>query len=228
MSIVVRQISKKIGQQQVLTDISFQTKEKRILGLLGPNGAGKSTLMKIIAGVLSADSGQVNAQGTLGYLPEQNPMYPEMYVLEYLSFCAHLHKLPEASVKIDDALDRTGLNPEKHKKISQLSKGYKQRVGLAQAILHDPDVLMLDEPTSGLDPKQLQDIRMLIKNLGKTKTIMFSSHIMQEVAAVCDDIILLDQGKIVAAFALESMEESFGTDSLEEIFIKFTQNQEYT
>jgi ABC-2 type transport system ATP-binding protein len=208
MSIKVYQVSKSYSQQKALNNISFFVPKGQILGFLGPNGAGKSTLMKILTGYLSADEGSVEINGIpvhqhkldvqkiIGYLPENNPLYEEMYVKEYLSFHAEIHKISKS--KIQDYIDLTGLTENAHKKIEQLSKGYRQRVGLAAALLHEPKVLILDEPTTGLDPKQLVEIRQLIRSLAKDKTVMLSTHIMQEVEAICDRAIIINKGEIVA------------------------------
>jgi ABC-2 type transport system ATP-binding protein len=207
MSIVVENISKNYGAQKALDNISFSIKRGEIVGFLGPNGAGKSTLMKILTTYLKSDSGiaivndhdvvlnQKKVQKSVGYLPEHNPLYLDLYVREYLAFNADLHKV--AKSRIDEVITLTGLTPECHKKIGELSKGYRQRVGLATALLHNPDVLILDEPTTGLDPNQLVEIRELIKNIGKNKTVFLSTHIMQEVEAICDRVIIIDKGKIV-------------------------------
>ena len=207
MSIEVQNISKKYGDQKALDNVSFSVKKGEIVGFLGPNGAGKSTLMKILTTYLTADSGtavvnehdvisaQKEVQKSVGYLPEHNPLYLDLYVREYLAFNADLHKVSKS--RIDEVIALTGLTPESHKKIGELSKGYRQRVGLATALLHNPDVMILDEPTTGLDPNQLVEIRDLIKNIGKDKTVFLSTHIMQEVEAICDRIIIIDKGKIV-------------------------------
>ncbi len=211
MSIVVQGVTKFYGSQKALDNVSFSVKTGEIVAFLGPNGAGKSTMMKIITGFLPASSGSVLINGTevsaddpeikkkTGYLPENNPLYPEMYVKEYLSFVASIYKLGRnAGKKIKNIIDITGLSPEANKKIGALSKGYRQRVGLAQALIHDPEVLILDEATSGLDPNQIIEIRNLIKEAGKEKTVMLSTHIMQEAEAVCGRIIIIDKGVIVA------------------------------
>ena len=207
MSIEVQNISKNYGDQKALDNISFSVKKGEIVGFLGPNGAGKSTLMKILTTYLTADSGtavvnehdvtsaQKEVQKSVGYLPEHNPLYLDLYVREYLAFNADLHKV--AKSRIDEVIALTGLTPESHKKIGELSKGYRQRVGLATALLHNPDVMILDEPTTGLDPNQLVEIRDLIKNIGKDKTVFLSTHIMQEVEAICDRVIIINNGKIV-------------------------------
>ncbi|MBF03291.1 MAG: gliding motility-associated ABC transporter ATP-binding subunit GldA [Flavobacterium sp.] len=207
MSIEVVNISKGYGDQKALDQISFSIKKGEIVGFLGPNGAGKSTLMKILTTYLSAEegTGKVNGfdiqtetksvQKSVGYLPEHNPLYLDLYVREYLSFNANVYHVSKK--RIDEVIILTGLTPESDKKISQLSKGYRQRVGLACALLHDPEVLILDEPTTGLDPNQLVEIRALIKNIGKDKTVFLSTHIMQEVEAICERVIIINQGKIV-------------------------------
>ncbi|MCT4664131.1 MAG: gliding motility-associated ABC transporter ATP-binding subunit GldA [Flavobacteriales bacterium] len=208
MSIEVQSVSKKYGTQQVLDDISFTVKSGEIVGFLGPNGAGKSTTMKILTSYISQDQGKVAICGKdniknpielkkhIGYLPEHNPLYLEMYVKEYLSFIANMYHIPKS--RVDEMIEKTGLTKEYRKKIQSLSKGYRQRVGLAQALIHNPDVVILDEPTTGLDPNQLVEIRELIKEVGKEKTVLLSTHIMQEVEAICERVIIINQGKIVA------------------------------
>ena len=211
MSINVSHITKLFSEQKALDDVSFKVEAGEIVGLVGPNGAGKSTMMKIITCYLPQTSGNVSVCGfdvveqsievrkKVGYLPEHNPLYLDMYVAEYLEFIAGIHKLGKATKeRIAEMIDITGLEVEKKKKIGALSKGYRQRVGLAQALIHKPEVLILDEPTSGLDPNQIVDIRNLIKKIGKAKTVLFSTHIMQEVEAICDKVIVIDKGKIVA------------------------------
>jgi len=211
MSILVQNVTKLYGEQKALDNISFEVKTGEIVGFLGPNGAGKSTMMKIITGFIPASSGQVLVNslevGTnnleirkrIGYLPENNPLYPEMYVREYLGFVASIYKTGIPGKKlIDNIIEVTGLAPEQKKKIGSLSKGYRQRVGLAQALIHNPEVLILDEATTGLDPNQIVEIRNLIKNAGKEKTVMISTHIMQEVEAICDRVIIIDKGVVVA------------------------------
>jgi len=211
MSIIVEDVSKKYGEQKALDEVSFSISTGEVCGFLGPNGAGKSTLMKIITGFIAPDSGKilinnidieqdpVNIKRRIGYLPEHNPLYPEMYIREYLGYVGGLYKLGRRTKeRVDDLIALTGLSPEKHKKIGQLSKGYRQRVGLAQALMHDPDVLILDEPTSGLDPNQIVEIRKLIVETGREKTIIMSTHIMQEVEAVCNRVIIIDKGRIRA------------------------------
>jgi ABC-2 type transport system ATP-binding protein len=208
MPIEVNNISKSYGAQKALDNISFSVKKGEIVGFLGPNGAGKSTLMKILTTYISADEGTALVNGhdvnshqkavqlSIGYLPEHNPLYLDLYVREYLAFNADIYKV--AKSRIEEVLQMTGLTTESHKKIGQLSKGYRQRVGLANALLHNPDVLILDEPTTGLDPNQLIEIRDVIKNAGKDKTIFLSTHIMQEVEAICDRVIIINNGKIAA------------------------------
>lgn len=211
MSIIASHISKRYGGQLALDDVSFSIKPGEIVGLLGPNGAGKSTMMKIITCFIPATSGDVSVYGfdareqsfevrkRVGYLPENNPLYTDMYIREYLEFIAGIHKLSKISRKrVSEMMEVTGLNPEKGKKIGALSKGFRQRVGLAQALIHDPEVLILDEPTSGLDPNQLVEIRNLILEIGQEKTVMLSTHIMQEVEALCNRAIIINHGKIVA------------------------------
>ena len=211
MSIIVSNISKQFGRQLALDNVSFSINPGEIVGLLGPNGAGKSTMMKIITCFIPPSSGEVSVHGfdireqslevrrKVGYLPENNPLYTEMYIKEYLGFVAGIHHLGKSSAKrVAEMMDITGLMPEKSKKIGALSKGYRQRVGLAQAMIHDPEVLILDEPTSGLDPNQLVEIRNLISEIGKHKTIMLSTHILQEVEAICNRAIIINQGRIVA------------------------------
>jgi ABC-2 type transport system ATP-binding protein len=207
MSIIVENITKTYGTQKALDNVSFSIDSGQIVGFLGPNGAGKSTMMKIITTYIAQTEGVISVNGhdvstepmlvknVVGYLPEHNPLYLDMYVKEYIQFNASVHGV--AKNRIDEVIEQVGLTPEAHKKISQLSKGYRQRVGLAVALLHDPEVLILDEPTTGLDPNQLVEIRSLIKEIGKTKTVLFSTHIMQEVEAVCDRVIIINKGKIV-------------------------------
>jgi ABC-2 type transport system ATP-binding protein len=215
MSIEVQNISKSYGAQKALDSVSFSIKKGEIVGFLGPNGAGKSTLMKILTTFINADEGtaavngndvneaQLMVQKSVGYLPEHNPLYLDLYVREYLAFNADVYKV--AKSRIEEVIELTGLTPESHKKIGQLSKGYRQRVGLATALLHNPDVLILDEPTTGLDPNQLVEIRNVIKNVGKDKTVFLSTHIMQEVEAICDRVIIIDNGKIVTDKKLDKL-----------------------
>ena len=215
MSIQVKGVSKYYGQQAALQTVSLEVKKGEIVGFLGPNGAGKSTLMKIITTYLTADEGQVevcqenveenplSVRQKVGYLAEHNPLYLEMYIKEYLGFIADLYGCSKE--RVSDMIELTGLSPEQHKKIGELSKGYRQRVGLAAALIHEPEVLILDEPTTGLDPNQLVEIRNLIKNSGKNKTVMLSTHIMQEVEKICNRVIIINKGKIVADEELESL-----------------------
>ncbi len=216
MSIEVNSVSKLYGNQKALNNISFNVQQPEIVGFLGPNGAGKSTMMKILTTYIQASSGDTkvsgygtealqNIQKSVGYLPEHNPLYLDMYIKEYLSFNAGIYKVDKS--RIADVIEMTGLTPEVHKKIGQLSKGYRQRVGLASALLHDPEVLILDEPTTGLDPNQLIDIRNLIKSIGKTKTVFLSTHIMQEVEAMCDRVIIINKGEIVADKKLKELRD---------------------
>ena len=210
MSIIVDKITKYYGTQPALHNVSFDIQSGEIAGFIGPNGAGKSTLMKIICGFLPPSSGYAMVNGydvmeqslevrrNIGYLPEHNPLYPEMYIKEYLEFVAGLYKIRNKRARINEIIDLTGLEWEQHKKIGALSKGYRQRVGLAQALIHDPSVLILDEPTTGLDPNQIVEIRSLISEAGKSKTILLSTHIMQEVEAICHKIVIINKGEIVA------------------------------
>ena len=215
VSIQVKDVSKYYGQQAALQSVSLEIKKGEIVGFLGPNGAGKSTLMKIITTYLAADEGQVevcqenveenplSVRQKVGYLAEHNPLYLEMYIKEYLDFIANLYGCSKE--RLNDIIELTGLSPELHKKIGELSKGYRQRVGLAAALIHEPEVLILDEPTTGLDPNQLVEIRTLIKNSGKNKTVILSTHIMQEVEKMCNRVIIINKGKIVADEELESL-----------------------
>jgi len=218
MSIVVKNITKLYGEQKALDSISFVAKKGEVIGLLGPNGAGKSTLMKILTGYIDASNGvaliddfnivthKIDAQKNIGYLPEHNPLYLDMYVKEYLLFNADVHNVEKE--QINEIIAKVGLTPESHKKINQLSKGYRQRVGLAAGLLHNPDILILDEPTTGLDPNQLLEIRSLITEVAKDKTVLFSTHIMQEVEAVCSRVILINKGEIVADENLEELKKN--------------------
>ena len=220
-------VNKAFGTQQVLKDIRLDIPAGQVLGLLGPNGAGKSTLMKILIGLWKADSGSVSVPERIGYLPENNPLYEEMYVSEYLQFMASISDIEDLQFKIDDLIDRVGLTPERHKHIRELSKGYRQRVGLAQALLGDPQLLILDEPTTGLDPNQLVEIRALIRNLAKSPvtdnrsplTVILSTHIMQEVREMCDRVVILDHGQIQADRLIHEI------DDLEELFHQSTLNR---
>ncbi|MFT5817434.1 MAG: ABC-2 type transport system ATP-binding protein [Bacteroidia bacterium] len=220
MSIVLKDLTKTYGSQRAIDNISFRIDSGEIVGFLGPNGAGKSTTMKILCGYIPQTSGVAQIMGMevskdpigvkkrIGYLPELNPLYPDMYVAEYLKFISDIHKIKGSKKAIERVIESTGLSLERKKKIGQLSKGYKQRVGLAQALLNDPDVLILDEPTSGLDPNQVTEIRKLILSLGKDKTILLSSHIMQEVEAMCSRVIIINKGKIVADDKVEVVKQT--------------------
>lgn len=220
MLLEVRNITKTFGPQKALDGVSMEIPRGQVVGLLGPNGAGKSTLMRSILGYLPIDSGSIlfdgqdvreggdDLRGRMGYLPEHNPLYREMYVREFLDFMADLHGVrgnKARAIKVEALIHRVGLTPEAHKPIGALSKGYRQRVGLAQAILHDPELLILDEPTSGLDPLQLKDIRSLIRSFGENRTVILSTHIMQEVEAMCDRVIMIKQGHIIADSPLEDL-----------------------
>lgn len=234
MSISVSTLSKSYGRQKAIDGISFEASAGKVLGFLGTNGAGKSTTMKVLTCFIPQTSGSANVCGfdvnlhpmevkrNIGYLPEHNPLYLEMYVKEALGFICDIHQVNDKQKRINEVIDLTGLGDEQFKKIGALSKGYRQRVGLAQAILPDPKVLILDEPTSGLDPNQVVGIRKLIKELGKTKTLVLSTHIMQEVEAVCDQVIIINNGKIVADDSLGSLKASHHGKTLEDIFIELT------
>ncbi len=218
MSITVQNITKSFGEQKALDDVSFSISKGEIVGFLGPNGAGKSTMMRVLTTYHAAEMGEAEVNGynvqtsqqevqkSLGYLPEHNPLYLEMFVKEYLEFNAAVYKVPKS--KIEEVILQTGLMAESHKKIGQLSKGYRQRVGLAAALLHDPEVLILDEPTTGLDPNQLMEIRKLIREIGKTKTILLSTHIMKEVEEICDRVIIINNGKLVADKKLADLRDN--------------------
>ncbi|MDD5990228.1 MAG: ATP-binding cassette domain-containing protein [Paludibacteraceae bacterium] len=212
----IQHISKSFGSQKVLNDVSLEIPAGQIVGLLGPNGAGKSTLMKILIGLWSADSGTVSAPSRIGYLPENNPLYEEMYVTEYLQFMAKMTNDKCQMTNVDTLIDKVGLTPECHKHIRELSKGYRQRVGLAQALIGDPELLILDEPTTGLDPNQLVEIRSLIRSLGKDRTVILSTHIMQEVREMCDRVVILDHGEIKADKPINEIID------LEQLFIDST------
>lgn len=236
MAVRVENLTKKYDEQTVVDSISFDIKKGEVVGFLGPNGAGKSTTMKMITGYIPVTSGKafvcdeevathvLNTQRRIGYLPESNPLYFDMYVKEYLSFLAGVHGVKDADKKIEAIIEHTGLKVEEKKKIGALSKGYKQRVGIAQAMLHNPEVLILDEPTSGLDPNQIVEIRDLIKQFGKEKTVILSTHIMQEVEAMCDRVIIINKGKIVADDTLVGLQQNNPNKSLEEIFRGLTMN----
>ncbi len=226
MSVSVQHLTKVYGEQHAVHDVSFSAQRGQVLGFLGPNGAGKSTTMKIITGFLPPTEGKaevcgfdvetapMEARRRIGYLPENNPLYKEMYVREYLRFCGKLHGIPKLSRRVEEMIEITGLGREQHKVIGALSKGYRQRVGLAQALLHDPEVLILDEPTSGLDPNQLVEIRELVRRLGKQKTVIFSTHIMQEVQAVCDRVIIINRGRIVADDPIDALQQRISGESV--------------
>lgn len=232
--IQVEQLTKIYGKQKALNNISFSTGSNRIIGFLGPNGAGKSTTMKILTGILHFDTGKtlVNgidpqkearaAKSQIGYLPENNPLYLDMYVHELLAFEADVHQIKNKTNRIKEVIQATGLDREQHKKVRQLSKGYKQRVGLAMAIIHNPKVLILDEPTSGLDPNQILEIRALIKQLGKEKTVLLSTHIMQEVEAICEEIIIIDKGVVKDQFLQSELPNKYPELSMEQVFVKLT------
>ena len=226
MSIVVEKVTKLYGEQKALDNVSFSIQPGEIVGFLGPNGAGKSTMMKIITGFIPANEGitkvcnidvskkPLSTKRKIGYLAEQNPLYYDMYVREYLLFIAGVFKLKDAGKIINEIIETVGLSIEQNKKIGMLSKGYKQRVGLAQALLHNPEVLILDEPTTGLDPNQLEEIRALIKKIGAQKTVMLSTHIMQEVEAICDRVMIINKGKIVANDKTKNLSNLFNQSNV--------------
>lgn len=232
MSITIEQVSKNYGDQVALSNVSFSLKKGEIVGFLGPNGAGKSTLMKIICCYLSQDSGNVKVcdlntktqdllvKSEIGYLPEDNPLYLDMYIKEYLSFVGGLYRVINLKKRIEEIIDQTGLDSEQHKKIGELSKGFKQRVGLAAALIHNPKILILDEPTTGLDPNQLVGIRNLIKEVGKEKTVLLSTHIMQEADQMCNRVIIIKQGEIVDDNLIDNLKQN--NIDLEEHFRKLT------
>lgn len=219
MSIEVKNLYKYYGEQAAVRDVSFSVKKGEIVAFLGPNGAGKSTTMKIMTGFMPASQGEVYISGKkvdidkldtrqiIGYLPENNPLYTDMYVREYLEFVGRIYKIKNLKARVAEMISAVGLEVEQHKKIGALSKGYRQRVGLAQAIIHDPEVLILDEPTTGLDPNQLVEIRELIRNIGKEKTVLLSTHIMQEVEAICDRVIIISKGQIVADDTAKTLQQ---------------------
>ncbi len=233
MSIEVKHLFKYYGDQAAVKDVSFTVKSGEIVGFLGPNGAGKSTTMKVITGFIPASNGEVKVCGMpvsvdsletrekIGYLPEHNPLYLDMYVKEYLTFVGNIYKVKNVKERVEEMIKAVGLEVEQFKKIGQLSKGYRQRVGLAQAIIHDPEVLILDEPTSGLDPNQLVEIRELIKKIGKEKTVMLSTHIMQEVEAICDRVIIINKGEIVADDKAADLQFS---QTVQTVFVEFEGN----
>lgn len=236
MAVIVNQVRKQYGQQLALDQVSVDIQKGEIVGLLGPNGAGKSTLMKIISCFIPPDSGSVSVNGydvmqnsmevrkAVGYLPENNPLYLDMYVLEYLRFVAGIHHLGKAArTRVDSLVEMTGLSLEAHKKIGALSKGYRQRVGIAQALMHNPDVLILDEPTSGLDPNQLVEIRSLIRQLGSEKTVILSTHIMQEVEAMCSRVVIMNKGLVVADDNISNLTKTDRTNVLIVVFEKDVQ-----
>lgn len=218
MSVKVQGLTKIYDEQRAVNNVTFEARKGEVLGFLGPNGAGKTTTMKVITCFIPQNEGTVTVSGfdtatqskevreRIGYLPEHNPLYKDMYVREYLGFVAGLHKIKDKKKRIDEMIERTGLGDEQSKLIGALSKGYRQRVGLAQAMLHDPEVLILDEPTSGLDPNQLVDIRALITEIGKQKTVIFSTHIMQEVQAICDRVLIINKGKLVANDTIDQLQ----------------------
>jgi ABC-2 type transport system ATP-binding protein len=234
MSIRVEDLSKQYGEQFAVDSISFSASKGEVLGFLGPNGAGKTTTMKMITCFIPPTKGSIDVSGmkvgkddleirkTIGYLPEHNPLYKDMYVKEYLKFVCDIFKLEDPHKKIREVIGMTGLSQEQHKRIGELSKGYRQRVGLAQAIIHDPKILILDEPTSGLDPNQLVDIRSLIKNLGKEKTVIFSTHIMQEVQAICDRVVIINSGKLVADAPIKDLKSMIGGQEF--LLVEFKEN----
>jgi ABC-2 type transport system ATP-binding protein len=234
MSISITNLTKTYGTQTAVNNISFSVGKGEIVGFLGPNGAGKSTTMKMITGYLDADAGTIDVAGIkvhkdniaskqkIGYLPEANPLYFEMYVREYLTFNAGIHNIPNAKTAIEEIIKTVGLSAEAHKKIGQLSKGYKQRVGLAAALLHEPEVLILDEPTTGLDPNQIIEIRNVIKALSKNKTVLFSSHILQEVEAICDRVIIIHKGNIVADDTLQNLQAA--NKNAQTVVVHFKEN----
>jgi len=233
MSIEINNLFKYYGDQAAVKNVSFSIPKGQVVGFLGPNGAGKSTTMKIITGFIPASEGSVSVCGIqvdtnnlktrqkIGYLPESNPLYTDMYVREYLEFVGRIYKIKNLKQRVNEMIDLVGLGVEQHKKIEALSKGYKQRVGLAQAMIHDPEVLILDEPTSGLDPNQLVEIRELIKNIGKEKTVLLSTHIMQEVEAICQRVLIIKQGVLVADNISSEIKY---TDNKQTVFVEFNKS----
>ncbi len=234
MSVRVESVTKIYGKQRALDNVSFTVNSGEIVGILGPNGAGKSTMMKVITGFLNPDEGLVTVNGSsigentvgirhqIGYLPENNPLYNDLYVTEYLEYAAGIYHLKHTKSRIKEMIGLTGLEPEKHKMIGALSKGYRQRVGIAQALIHDPSVLILDEPTSGLDPSQIVEIRQLIRNISKDKTVMLSTHIMQEVEALCDRIMIINHGKIIATGSPANI-KGLATSVSKKILVEFAE-----
>lgn len=234
MSIKVENLTKTYGNQKAVNGVSFAIGDQKIVGFLGPNGAGKSTTMKCITGILPFDSGTISINGfdiqtdpltakrQIGFLPEHNPLYTDLYVKEILAYEADLQQVKLKKQRIEEVIELTGLQLEQHKKINQLSKGYRQRVGLALAIIHDPKVLILDEPTTGLDPNQILEIRNLIKELAKNKTVLLSTHIMQEVEAICDDILILHKGVLKIDLTLAEIKNQHQGESIESLFVKLT------
>ncbi len=234
MSLKVSNLTRNYGLQKAVDNVSFSLDTGEIVGFLGPNGAGKSTTMKMITGYLQPDAGSLwvndtdvlrdplQAKRQIGYLPESNPLYYDMYVKEYLGFIASVHRIPTQKKRIAEVIEMVGLAPESHKKTGQLSKGYKQRVGLAAAMLHGPQVMILDEPTTGLDPNQIIEIRELIRSLGRDRTVLFSSHILQEVEALCDRVIIINKGRLVADDKLTALKQRSEGQDLEQIFRNLT------
>lgn len=232
MTVEIRQVSKFYGEQKALDNVSFTLRKGELVGFLGPNGAGKSTLMKIITGYLAADHGEVMVNGQkvsienseikkeIGYLPENNPLYPDLYIREYLEITAGIYRISRAASRVTEMIGLTGLGGEKGKKIGALSKGYRQRVGLAQALIHDPSVLILDEPTSGLDPNQLDEIRRLISDISREKTVLLSSHILQEIEAICGRVVIIAGGKLVADSNLSSL-GGMKSGKYQQVFVEF-------
>ncbi len=235
MSVRVESVTKIYGNQKALDKVSFTVNSGEIVGFLGPNGAGKSTMMKVITGFLHAEEGDVWINGAvigenareirrqIGYLPENNPLYTDLYITEYLEYVAGIYHLKTVQSRVKEMIGLTGLEPEKHKKIGALSKGYRQRVGIAQALIHDPSILILDEPTSGLDPSQIVEIRQLIRNISTSKTVMLSTHIMQEVEALCDRIMIINHGKIVATDTPANI-KSLATTSIRKVLVEFAES----
>lgn len=235
MSVRVESVTKIYRKQKALDEVSFKVNSGEIVGILGPNGAGKSTIMKVITGFLHPEEGNVWINGAviggnaleirrqIGYLPENNPLYTDLYVAEYLEYVAGIYKLKSVQSRVKEMISLTGLEPEKQKKIGALSKGYRQRVGIAQALIHDPSVLILDEPTSGLDPTQIVEIRQLIRNISANKTVMLSTHIMQEVEALCDRIMIINHGKIVATDTPTNI-KALATNRLQKVYVEFAES----